>query len=169
MKKIAVTVIALTFVFTIASLGFAEDEFQMKGIVTKINGNQITIKDDKGKEITVEGNANYIKVGIPILLFGQILRALTTEDVEFLTKQCQVSQADVDIIPQLPKEGQAGISKWAAAKDCKKLTPFKATRNYYRQLKPGARLPMPPAGWDFNYLTAEEFLRYSEMLEKAPL
>jgi uncharacterized membrane protein len=169
MKKIAVTVIALTFVFTVASLSFAANEFQMKGIITKINGNQITIKDDKGKEITVESNVSYIKVGNPILLYGQILRPLTAEDIEFLTKQCQVAQVDVDIIPQLQKEGQADISKWAAAKDCKKLTPFKATRNYYRQLKPGARLPMPPAGWSFEYLTEEEFLRYSEILEKAPL
>ena len=35
----------------------------MKGKVTRINGNPITITDDKGKKTTVEGSVNDIKVG----------------------------------------------------------------------------------------------------------
>jgi hypothetical protein len=169
MKKILVLIMALTFVFCVANLSFAADEFQIKGIVTQINGNQITIKDDKGKEICVEGSLSYIKVGDRVQLFGQIIRTLTAQDVEFLTKQCQVPQADIDIIPQLQKDGQAEISKWVAAKDCKKLTPFKDSRKYYRQLKFNERLTLPPPGWNYIYLTVDEFLRYNDILEKAPL
>ncbi|MGO9214177.1 MAG: hypothetical protein ACLP9S_09810 [Syntrophales bacterium] len=61
MKKVAVTTIALTIFFILASFSFAENEFQVKGIVTNINGNQITIKDDKGKETTIEVSLTDIK------------------------------------------------------------------------------------------------------------
>ncbi len=96
---------------------------------------------------------------------------LTKQDVEFLTKQCQVAQVDVDIIPFLPKEAQDNISNGIASRDCKKFTSFKTTRNYYRnyysKLKLGSKIQLPPFGWDSVYLTDEEFQRYSEILEKA--
>ena len=174
MKKIAVTVIALIFAFLAASLSFAANEFQIKGTVTKINGNQITIKDDKGKETIVEGDTNGIKAGDKVILTVTInlqnrQRELTAEEIDFLTKQCLIDRDDVDMIKQLSNNAQAQILKWASAKDCKKFTPLKATRNYYRQLKPGIKLPTPPATWDFDYLTEEEFLRYVNILNKAPL
>lgn len=56
-------------------------EFEMKGTVFKSNGNQITIKDDRGKETTVEGEQNCIKVGSRIILYGQILRTLTAKNI----------------------------------------------------------------------------------------
>jgi len=174
MKKIVVTLIVLTFVFTLANLSLAANEFHVTGTVTKINGNQITIKDDKGKETTVEGDTNGIKAGDKVILSITInlqnrQRELTAEEIDFLTKQCLIDRADVDMIKQLSNNAQANILKWTAAKDCKKLTPLKATRNYYRQLKPGVKLPTPPATWDFDYLTEEEFLRYVDILDKAPL
>ena len=174
MKKITVTVVALAFIFTIVSLSFAENEFQTKGVVTKINGNQITIKDDKGKETTVEGNAKDIKVGDPIFLKGQIFKGgslrteLTTQDVEFLTKQCFIDQADVNVIPQLEEQTRMNLFSWIDKKDCKLFWAFKASRGYYKQLKPKTRLPLPPAGWDSHFLTDGEFERYSDIIANAP-
>jgi hypothetical protein len=174
MKKIAIAVIAFTFIFFAANLSFAENEFQLKGIVIKINGNQLTIKDDKGKETTVEGNANDIKVGDPILLKGQIFKGgslrtkLTTQDVEFLTKQCSIDRADVNVIPQLEEQARMNLFSWIDGKDCKLFREFKASRAYYKQLKPKARLPLPPAGWDTHYLTDAEFNKYSDIIANAP-
>jgi len=174
MEKISVTVIALTFVFCVASLSFAANEFQTKGIITKINGNQITIKDDKGKETTIEGDAHGIKAGDEILVSVTINRLygrqkeLTAEEIDFLTKQCFIDRADVDIIKILSDSQQAKILQWTAAKDCKMLAPFKATREYYRKLGYGKAIPLAPAGWGINYLTKEEFERYTDILEKAP-
>ncbi len=51
MKKILVLLIALVFTFGVVGLSFAAD---VKGTVTKVEGKKITIKDDKGKETTVE-------------------------------------------------------------------------------------------------------------------
>jgi hypothetical protein len=174
MKKIAVTVIALTFVFALANLSFAANDYQTKGIVTKINGNQITIKDDKGKETTIEGNANGIKAGDKILVTVTInqlyhrQKELTAEEIDFLTKQCLIDRADVDMIKQLSNNVQANILTWTAAKDCTKFAPFKASRAYYRKLGYDKVVPLPPVGWNISYLTNEEYKRYIDILDKAP-
>jgi hypothetical protein len=174
MKKILLLSIALTFVFALANLSFAANEYQTKGIVTKINGNQITIKDDKGKETTFEGNANGIKAGDKILvtvIINQLYdrqRELTAEEIEFLTKQCLIDRADVDIIKQLSNNAQANILMWTAAKDCTKFAPFKASRAYYRKLAYDKAIPLAPVGWNINYLTSEEYKRYIDILDKAP-
>jgi hypothetical protein len=174
MKKIVITIIVVVFFFTLASPSIAADAYQTKGIVTKINGNQITIKDDKGKETTFEGITSGIKAGDRVTIAVTIYlqdrqRELTAEEIDFLTKQCLIDRADVDMIKQLSNNAQANILKWTVAKDCKKLTPFKASREYYRMLKPGSRLPLPPAGWDFDWLTDDEYLRFVDILQKAPI
>jgi len=46
---------------------------------------------------------------------------LSSADKEFLIQQCQISQADIDIIPKLSQETQTKISAWIAARDCKAL------------------------------------------------
>lgn len=46
----------------------------MKGIITSVKGNQITIQDDQGKEITVVADVKDIKIGDPIFLNGQICK-----------------------------------------------------------------------------------------------
>jgi hypothetical protein len=96
---------------------------------------------------------------------------LSSADKDFLIQQCQVSQADIDIIPKLSQETQTKISAWITAKDCEKLVSFKTTRNFYRQLlqlKPDEQLPFPPAGWNGNYLTEDEFGHYSKILTSHP-
>jgi outer membrane lipoprotein SlyB len=50
MKKILVLLVALVFALGVAGLSFAD----VKGTVTKVEGMKITVKDDKGKETTVE-------------------------------------------------------------------------------------------------------------------
>ncbi len=51
-KSIIALIIALIFTFGIVSMAMASGE--VKGIITKIDGNKVTVKDDKGKETTVE-------------------------------------------------------------------------------------------------------------------
>jgi len=50
-QKILVLLIAVMFTIGVVSLGFAAD---VKGTVAKIDGKKITVKDNKGKETTVE-------------------------------------------------------------------------------------------------------------------
>jgi hypothetical protein len=63
MKKIALAAFSFIFVFTLINLSFAANDFQMKGTVTQINGNQITIKDNQDKELPLLSNAKGIKAG----------------------------------------------------------------------------------------------------------
>ncbi len=51
MKKILVLLVALVFALGVVGLSFAAD---VKGTVTKVEGKNVTVKDDKGKETTVE-------------------------------------------------------------------------------------------------------------------
>jgi hypothetical protein len=62
MKKILFLAIAVIFVLSISSLGFAADEFY-KGTVIKISGHKITIKNNEGKFATVIGYVKDLKVG----------------------------------------------------------------------------------------------------------
>lgn len=51
MRKALALVIAMVFTLGVVGLSFAQDA---KGTVTKVAGKKITVKDDKGKETTVE-------------------------------------------------------------------------------------------------------------------
>lgn len=51
-KSIIALMIALIFTFGILSMAMASVE--VKGTITKIDGNKVTVRDDKGKETTVE-------------------------------------------------------------------------------------------------------------------
>jgi len=60
-KRILVLLIAVMFTLGVVSLGFAAD---VKGTVAKIDGKKVTVKDNKGKETTVEvKSAAGVKVG----------------------------------------------------------------------------------------------------------
>lgn len=173
MKKIAfASMIAVLFVFILVDFSFAADVFQIKGTVTQINGDQITIKDNQGKEVSIVGNASGIKIGDKILVDISIkpdnVRQLTGEEKDFLTKQCLIDSSDLDIIRELGHDTQAQVMNWVAARDCGKFASLKASRNYYKSLKPGARIPLAPAGWNISWLTDKEFQRYLEILDKAP-
>jgi hypothetical protein len=61
MKKVFIVTIAIAFVFGLASLAVAET-------ITRIVGNQITVKDATGKEKTIESTAKGLKVGDKVKL-----------------------------------------------------------------------------------------------------
>jgi len=135
---------------------------------------QITIKDDKGKKMTVDGNANYIKVGNTVLLKGQILKMeplrteLSTQKTNFLTNQCSIDQNDVNVILKLREQTKMNLFAWIDKRDYNLLKSFKDSRNYYRQLQYGKPIPLSPAGWSISYFTDEDYRRYLDMLDKAP-
>jgi hypothetical protein len=174
MKMGRVIVIVLFSMLIAATSCFAANEFQLNGTISTINGNVITITDNKGKQINLEGSSSDFKAGDRVVLKVQMLKpealrtGLTSQDFEFLTKQCLIDQADVDVIPQLTQEGKGPIFSAINNKDCKQLAPFKASREYFKQLKPKTKLPMPPNGWDTNYLTDKEFEQYTEIIADAP-
>jgi len=61
MKKVLSTAIAVTLVFGLAILASAET-------VTRIVGNQITVRDAAGKEQTIESTVKGLKVGSKVKL-----------------------------------------------------------------------------------------------------
>jgi len=78
--------------------------------------------------------------------------------------ESMVPRDDIAVIPKLSGKAQSKISAWIYARSGKGLTSFKNSRSYFKQLlklKPGAKLPDPPAGWDTDYLTKEEYGQYA--------
>jgi len=95
--------------------------------------------------------------------------ALSDGDAIFL-KQCKVSPADIDVVPQLASDIQERITSWTATNDCRKVSPFKVSRAYYgklKQLKPKAKIPQAPVGWSVKYLTDDELSNYSDIMDNA--
>ncbi|MBT9171243.1 MAG: hypothetical protein DDT18_01615 [Actinobacteria bacterium] len=73
-KKILVLLIAVMFTLGVVSLGFAAD---VKGTLTKIDGKKVTVKDDKGKETTVEvKDAAGAKVGDKVEIKGGVVKKM---------------------------------------------------------------------------------------------
>lgn len=71
-KSVIALVIAIIFTFGVATMGLAAAE--VKGTVTKIDGNKVTVKDDKGKETTVEvKEVKDIKVGDKVTIKGGVV------------------------------------------------------------------------------------------------
>ncbi|MCX8028187.1 MAG: hypothetical protein N3A62_10110 [Thermodesulfovibrionales bacterium] len=60
MKKVLALIIAVIFTLTLTVFAFAAET---KGTISKIDGNKITVKDEAGKESTIEGDAKGLKVG----------------------------------------------------------------------------------------------------------
>jgi len=62
LKSIIALMIAIIFTLGVATMGLASAE--VKGTITKIDGKKVTVKDDKGKETTVEvKEVKDVKVG----------------------------------------------------------------------------------------------------------
>ena len=60
-RAIIAMLVAIVFTLGVVGLSFAAD---VKGTVTKIEGNKVTVKDDAGKETTVDvKDAKGVKVG----------------------------------------------------------------------------------------------------------
>lgn len=175
MQKITMAIIVSICALFAATNSFGANEFQIKGTVNRIDGGLITVKDEKGREATIEGAMTDIKVGDSVLLKGQLfkvsaspLRELTVADKNFMAGQCQVPQMDIDVIPELEGEAQRYILQWIDTNDCRKFVPYKNSRNYYRQLNVNKPIPLPPAGWNGRWLTPQEFKNYVQILENAP-
>jgi hypothetical protein len=63
MKKILALIVAAAFIFSVTSFSLAAYEFY-RGTITKISGDKVTVKDDKGKFRTIIiGGATDLKVG----------------------------------------------------------------------------------------------------------
>jgi hypothetical protein len=99
-----------------------------------------------------------------MLLCYPALRAhaeLTPEDVKLL-QACKVSQEDIDVITQLPTAGQDNLDAVFTSRKADKcqmpaIKNFIATRDYLRKFRPPPQSsPMPPVGYDRNYLTPNE-------------
>jgi hypothetical protein len=163
-EKIFVLTITITLVLSAASLSFGAGELKMEGKVGRINGNEVTISDGKGKEQTVESRTTEIKVGDTVTLRidapEQALDIkLSPQDIEFLTKECQIDPADVNVIPKLLSWTDADLYIQGRSRKCHLLEPFKNTREYLRKLTPPPEkppFPLPPKGYNRKYLTDEE-------------
>ncbi|MGA9110447.1 MAG: hypothetical protein ACLPSL_11310 [Smithella sp.] len=83
---------------------------------------------------------------------------LTKQDIEFLTQQRHVEQADVDVISKLNQKGRNDLYMRIAARNCQLLEPFKATREYLGKYTPAQqKAPIAPKGYNTDYLTKEEY------------
>jgi len=77
MKKVLVLLVALIFTLGVVGLSFAAE---MKGSISKIDGNKITVKGADGKETTVEGDAKGMKVGDKVTVKdGKIMKKKAVE------------------------------------------------------------------------------------------
>ncbi len=85
------------------------------------------------------------------------LTSINAQDVEFLTKQCDIDHADINVIQKLKEETRGYLYALIAKRDCKILEPFKATREYLKKFTPPPdKSPFPPKGFKNDFLTEEE-------------
>jgi outer membrane lipoprotein SlyB len=83
MKSILAVLAAAVFLLSFSVLSFAagaekSDKMGVKGTVTKIEGNEVTVKDDMGKETAVDGkDLTDIKVGEKVIIQEGIIKKLT--------------------------------------------------------------------------------------------
>lgn len=140
-------------------------------------GAHVNLLNNKGKTAfwVAQANANQGVIAVLVKaganggkMPAAVASGLAAADTKFLTEQCNVGQADIDVIPKLDEKTKQFLLSRIALRDCALLNSFTASRNYFRQLKPNVALPMPPAGWDSHYLTEEEFKQYEKILDDAP-
>ncbi|MCX8029950.1 MAG: hypothetical protein N3A59_00025 [Thermodesulfovibrionales bacterium] len=72
-KSIIALMVAIIFTMGLVSMAFAAAE--VKGTVSKVEGNKVTVKDDKGKETTVEvKDAKDVKVGDKVTIKDGVVK-----------------------------------------------------------------------------------------------
>lgn len=80
-KRLIVFLMVTAFIFGVVSMGVSAQE--IKGIVAKIEGDQLTLLDDKGQEKTVkvdEKSLREVKVGDRVLVKdGKVTKDSTSE------------------------------------------------------------------------------------------
>ncbi len=79
-KKLIVLLMAMVFTLGVVGLSFSAQD--IKGTVSKIEGDKVTIKDDMGKEQTVKvkdlGSLKEIKVGDKVMVKdGKVVKEST--------------------------------------------------------------------------------------------
>jgi hypothetical protein len=83
MKSILAVLIAAIFFLSFSGLSFAAGaekagKKEVKGTVTKIEGNKITVKDEMGKETAADGkDLMDVKVGEKVIIEEGIIKKLT--------------------------------------------------------------------------------------------
>lgn len=167
MKRLLTILISLATVLGVANLSHGANDVQLRGIVTKISGSTITIKDSNGTVIMLEGTLKGIKIGDLVQVKGEMAKIgslrteLTAQDVEFLTKRCSVDPADVNVIPKLPSAGRDNLALALESPqrncDMDTIVSFKATRGFLRKyIPPPTQSHMPPKKYNGQYLTEAE-------------
>jgi hypothetical protein len=79
-KSILAVLFAMLFVLSVASASFADKDktCEVKGTITKIEGNMVTVKDKKGEEKTVEvKDSSGLKVGEKIKVRDGVAKKIT--------------------------------------------------------------------------------------------
>ncbi|GAB6184148.1 selenite/tellurite reduction operon protein ExtJ [Thermodesulfovibrio hydrogeniphilus] len=83
MRKAVALLVAFVFVFGVAFASFAAEAKEVKGTVTKIEGNKVTVKQADGKEVTVEvKDAKGIKVGDKVTIKDGVVKKEETKKEE---------------------------------------------------------------------------------------
>jgi ribosomal protein S1 len=78
MKSVIAVLVATVFLLSLVSLGFARGEMGVKGTVTKIEGNKVTVEVDAGKEMTVDvKDVKDIKVGDKVKIKDGVVEKMT--------------------------------------------------------------------------------------------
>jgi len=143
-------------------------------------GADVNARDNKGETAFYYAQANANQDVIEVLVKagangGKMpaakLSGLTEVDKQFLTTECKIERADIDVIPKLGEKTQQLLLQRIAMRNCMLLSSFKAVRTYFRQINPKERLPAPPVEWVHAdiYLTEEEFNQYKKIMREAPL
>ena len=173
MKRLITVAVVVMSVLSSAIVASAQYKFTVKGKVTAVKANQVTVTDDAGQVIVVEGDSSGIKLGDRVLFVEgkpvtNVRTQLTPAELAFLKDQCKIDEADANVIPQLSSARRQSLFAKIEKRDCQLLGGFKASRTYYHSLDYGKAIPLAPAGWSIDDLTQAEFKRYTDILEKAP-
>ena len=81
---------------------------------------------------------------------------ISTQDSEFLTRQCGIVHDDIAVIQKLKKETRESLYGLIAKRDCNGLQGFKAVREFVKKYTPPPKETyMPPKGYK-DYTTIEE-------------
>jgi outer membrane lipoprotein SlyB len=84
-KSVIAVLVAAVFLLSLASLSFASGvkEMGVTGKVTKIEDDEVTVKDDMGKETTVDvEDVKDTKVGDKVMIKEGIIEKLTEKPVK---------------------------------------------------------------------------------------
>ncbi len=108
MKKILVLLVVLAFAFTCAGSLFAAGNFSSTATVIKIEGNKVTLKDDRGRISTIMNDPVGLRVGETVRLQnGRIVRGASEPSLAQTVKPGELNPGErVGINPQPEPPGR---------------------------------------------------------------